>query len=142
MNILVSSCLTGLDCKYNGGNNFSKKISTLMDKHVIIPVCPEIMGGLPTPRPPAEISSGRIINKEGIDVTQNFETGAKKVLEIAKKYNCTIAVLKANSPSCGTEKIYDGTFSGILTAGDGITAKLLKENGIQVLTENDDLENL
>lgn len=142
MNILVSSCLTGLDCKYNGGNNFSKKISALMDKHVIIPVCPEVLGGLPTPRPPAEIKGGYVINKEGVDVTQNFKAGAKKALEAAKKYNCTVAVLKSNSPSCGFGRIYDGTFSGTLIDGNGITAALLKENGIRVLTENDDLENL
>ena len=140
MNILVSACLLGTDCKYNGGNNFDKKVSRLADRHTIIPVCPENLGGLPTPRPPAEIKNGRVINKEGEDVTEAFLSGAKKTLETAKKYDCKIAVLKANSPSCGCRKIYDGNFSKTLISGDGICDKMLIDNGICVLTENDDLD--
>lgn len=142
MNILVSSCLAGTNCKYNGENNFSKKISKLMDKHTIVPVCPEVLGGLPTPRSPAEIRGKQVINKNGEDVTKNFFDGAQKTLEIAKKYNCKIAVLKSFSPSCGYKHIYDGTFSKNIINSSGITAKLLEENGILVLTENDDLENI
>lgn len=139
MNILISACLLGTDCKYNGGNNFDKNVSHLADKHTVIPVCPEQLGGLLTPRPPAEIKCGRVINKTGVDVTNEFVLGAKKVLDIAKKYDCTIAVLKANSPSCGCGKIYDGSFSGTLVSGNGICAKMLIDNNIKVLTENDDL---
>ena len=139
MNILVSACLLGTDCKYNGGNNFNKKVSYLADRHTIIPVCPEKLGGLPIPRPPAEIKCGRVINKDGEDVTKAFITGAEAVLKIAKKYDCKIAVLKANSPSCGSGKIYDGNFNKTLISGNGICAKMLIDNNIKVLTENDDL---
>lgn len=139
MNILVSACLLGTDCKYNGKNNFNKKISYLADRHTIIPICPEILGGLSTPRPPAEIRNGRVINKIGEDVTDAFVEGAKKTLDTAKKYNCKLAVLKANSPSCGCGEIYDGNFSKTLISGNGICAKMLIDNGIKVLTENDDL---
>ncbi len=137
MNILVSACLTGLNCKYNGKNNLNKKVERLLDKHTVISVCPEQLGGLPTPRPAAEISNGKVINKCGDDVTREFNIGAEKTLEIARKYNCNIAVFKANSPSCGCGFVYDGTFSGNLVSGDGICTRLLKENGIRVITEID-----
>lgn len=137
MNILVSACLTGLDCKYNGKNNLNKKVEHLLDKYTVIPVCPEQLGGLCTPRPPAEIKGNKVINKNGEDVTAEFKRGAEKTLEIAKKYNCSLAIFKSNSPSCGCGTVYDGTFSGTLVLGDGICTKLLKENGIRVMTEID-----
>lgn len=140
MNILVSSCLLGTDCKYNGENNFNKKVSCLSDRHTVIPVCPEKLGGLLTPRSPAEIKNNRVITKDGKDVTDAFFKGAEIVLETAKKYDCKIAVLKANSPSCGHGKIYDGNFCKNLISGDGICAKMLIDNGIKVLTEDDDLD--
>lgn len=140
MNIIVSSCLAGCDCKYNGGNNLSKKVSALMDKHTVVCVCPEVLGNLPTPRPPAEIKDGRVINNLGIDVTENFKCGAALALAEAKKYNCTAAVLKANSPSCGFGKIYDGTFSKTLKDGNGIFAQMLNDNNIKVYTEEDEFD--
>lgn len=140
MNIVVSSCLAGCDCKYNGGNNFNKKVSVLLDKHTVVCVCPEQLGGLKTPRPPAEIKGDKVISKNGEDVTENFMLGAKIALNEAKRYNCTVAVLKANSPSCGCGKVYDGTFSKTLKNGNGVFAQLLLDNNIKVFTEEDDFD--
>lgn len=131
--ILVSACLAGFKCKYNGEANTDMNIVELVKKGVAIPVCPEQLGGLPTPRVPSEIIGEKVFSKDGTDVTEQFEKGAHRTLEIAKLYNCTEAILKSKSPSCGFGKIYDGTFSGVLVNGDGITAKLLKENGVKVI---------
>ena len=131
--ILVSACLAGFKCKYNGESNTDMNIVELVKKGVAIPVCPEQLGGLPTPRVPSEIIGEKVFSKDGTDVTEQFEKGAHRTLEIAKLYNCTEAILKSKSPSCGFGKIYDGTFSGVLVNGDGITAKLLKENGVKVI---------
>ena len=103
----------------------------------LIPVCPEILGGLPTPRPPCEISDGRVVTQSGENKTVEYERGADEVLRLAKLFNCRLAILKENSPSCGSGKIYDGTFSHALTDGDGITASLLKANGIRVVGESE-----
>ena len=132
--ILVSACLLGLNCKYDGGNNYSEEIDEFLKDYDVIPICPEIMGGLPTPRVPSEVLGDKVVNKEGIDVTPQFNKGAKEVLFLAKKYNIKKALLKAKSPSCGNGQIYDGTFSHTLIDGDGVTTKLLKENGIEVIT--------
>lgn len=139
MNILVSSCLCGVNCKYNGGNNEDKRIIKLMDTHTVICVCPEVLGGLSIPRPPSEIKGDRVITKDGEDVTEAFYKGAGLALEAAEKYNVDIAILKANSPSCGCGKVYDGTFSKTLVDGDGIFARMLKEKNIKVYNENSDL---
>ena len=139
MNILVSSCLCGVNCKYNGGNNEDKRVAKLMDTHTVICVCPEVLGGLSTPRTPAEIVGDRVITKDGEDVTEAFYKGAEKALEAAEKYNVDMAILKANSPSCGCGKVYDGTFSKTLVDGDGIFARMLKEKNIKVYNENSDL---
>lgn len=138
-NILVSACLLGADCKYNGKNNRNENVLRLMEKHTLIPVCPEQLGGLATPREPSEKSGERVISKSGADVTENYKKGADEVLKIARLYGCKRAVLKAKSPSCGSGKVYDGTFSGTLIDGDGITAQLLKQNGIEVQNENSEL---
>ncbi len=138
-NILVSACLLGADCKYNGKNNRNENVLRLMEKHTLIPVCPEQLGGLSTPREPSEKSGGRVISKSGADVTENYKKGADEVLKIARLYGCKRAVLKAKSPSCGSGKVYDGTFSGTLIDGDGVTAQLLKQNGIEVQNENNEL---
>ena len=132
--ILVSSCLLGLNCKYNGGNNYSEEIDEYLKKYDVIPICPEIMGGLPTPRVPSERLGDKVITKDGRDVTKEFKKGAEETLFLAKKFNVKKAILKLKSPSCGSEKIYDGTFTNNLTNGDGITAELLKENGIEIIT--------
>lgn len=138
-NILVSACLLGADCKYNGKNNRNENVLRLMEKHTLIPVCPEQLGGLATPREPSEKSGERVVSRSGADVTENYKKGADEVLKIARLYGCKRAVLKAKSPSCGSGKVYDGTFSGTLIDGDGITAQLLKQNGIEVQNENSEL---
>ena len=135
--ILVSACLAGVNCRFDGRNKENIKIKELVEKGEAIPVCPEILAGLPTPRAPQEIINGRVIDKNGEDLTECFEKGAKEVLRIANKNSCKKAILKSKSPSCGSGLICDGTFSGNLIKGDGVTAKLLKENGIEVLTENE-----
>ena len=135
--ILVSACLLGVNCKYNGGNNYNEKVMEYLKDKEIIPICPEIMGGLPTPRIASEIIGDRVVNKEGQDVTSNYQKGAKETLELAKKLGVKKALLKAKSPSCGYGNIYDGTFSDTLIEGNGITAELLKKNGFEILTEKD-----
>lgn len=143
MKILVSACLLGADCKYNQKNNDCQRVRELIKEHEIVPVCPEIMGGLPTPRIPAEICGDRVITKEGRDVTAQYQKGASETLKLAKLYGCNLAVLKERSPSCGCGMVYDGTFSKTLTEGDGITAAVLKKNGIQVAGENyEELESM
>ncbi len=136
MKVLVSSCLLGKNCKYNGGNNYNDGVIDFASKHDIIEICPEQLGGLSTPRLPSEIMNGRVFNKAGVDVTQNFLEGAKKTLDIAIKNDCKLAILKKNSPSCGFGKIYDGTFSSKLISGNGITADLLFKNGVVIINED------
>lgn len=135
MKLLVSACLLGINCKYSGSNNKSEEILQLAEHFDLIPVCPEELGGLPTPRPPAEIQGERVITKEGDDVTEQFLLGAQKTLAIARENNCTIAILKENSPSCASGMIYDGSFSKTLIDGQGLTTRLLLENNIRVLSE-------
>ena len=133
--ILVSACLAGFPCRYDGTSKTNEKIVQLVREDKAIPVCPEQLGGLTTPRLPSEIRNGRVFSSEGRDVTPEFEKGAAAVLQIAKEYGCTKAILKARSPSCGKGQIYDGTFSGKLVDGNGKTTALLLENGIEVITE-------
>lgn len=132
--ILVSACLLGINCKYNGENNYSKEIDDFLKDYEVIPICPEIMGGLPTPRVPAERLGNKVITKDDIDITKEYIKGANKCLFLAKKYNIKKALLKLRSPSCGVDKIYDGTFSHTIIDGDGVTAELLKNNGIEIIT--------
>lgn len=135
--ILVSACLAGVNCKYSGGNNENSKIIELIKNGNAILVCPEQLGGLATPRTPAERMKNKVITKEGKDVTNEYGKGAEEVLKIAKKFNIRKAILKSRSPSCGKGKVYDGTFSHSLTDRDGVTAELLRKNGIEVITEED-----
>ena len=137
--ILVSACLIGQNCKYNGGNNFSSKLDRYIKEHdyEVIPVCPEVLGSLPTPRIPAEIVNGIVTNKNGISVHTEFCQGAKKALKIAKNHQISCAVLQSRSPSCGVHEIYDGTFSGKKVIGKGIFARLLETNGFRVLDIED-----
>lgn len=132
--ILVSACLLGVNCKYNGGNNYSEEVDKILKNYDAIPICPEIFGGLPTPRTPAEKVGDKVLTKDGKDVTKEFVKGATECLFLAKKLGIKKALLKAKSPSCGAGEIYDGNFTGTLTKGDGITTKILKENGIEVIT--------
>ena len=133
MKIMVSACLLGENCKYSGGNNRSEKVLSYIAGHEVIPVCPEVMGGLPTPRPPAEIVRGEVINKNGVSVDAQYRLGAKKALALAKERQIDLAILQPRSPSCGTREIYDGTFSGTKIPGMGVMAALLRENGFRVI---------
>lgn len=137
MKILVSACLLGVECRYNGKGELKKDIEMLLKEHELIPVCPEQLGGLATPRDPAEIQDNKIITKTGVDVTKEYLKGAEEVLKLAKLYNCSTAILKERSPSCGYGKIYDGTFSKVLINGNGSTADLLIKNGIKVTGESE-----
>jgi uncharacterized protein YbbK (DUF523 family) len=144
---LCSACLLGIKCRYDGLGRSNEKILALSQKEILIPVCPEQLGGLPTPRPNSEIKDGegsdvlsgcsRVLGSDGDEVTDNFVNGAKEVLRLAKIFNIQEAILKQKSPSCGSGRIYDGTFSGDLRNGDGVTTALLKRNGIKVISEED-----
>jgi uncharacterized protein YbbK (DUF523 family) len=134
---IVSACLAGIKCKYDGKASPCQKVMELVKQGKAIPICPEQLGGLSTPRTPAEQKGNKVITKDGEDVTKQFNKGAQETLKIARLKSCTEAILKSNSPSCGCGKIYDGTFSGRLVDGDGITTKLLKKNKIKVITENE-----
>ena len=138
MKILVSRCLLGEPCRYDGRSKPVEALLTLARQgHILVPVCPEEDGGLPTPRPPAEIQEdGRVVNRAGIDVTAEYRAGAERALKLAREQGCTVAVLKEKSPSCGNRQVYDGSFSGKLVEGQGITARLLTEHGIRVLGES------
>lgn len=134
--IIVSACLAGVKCAWNGDARPCQQVIDLVKRGEAIPVCPEQLGGLTTPRPPAEQKGGRVFTRDGEDVTTEFERGARAALRIAKLAGCKEAILKSKSPSCGSGKIYDGTFSGKLIDGDGVFAKLLKKD-MKVLTEEE-----
>lgn len=134
--IIVSACLLGDNCKYNGGNNLKSNLLNDLNDYNIIKICPEVFGGLSVPRIPAEIIGDKVFNKENIDVTDNYNKGANIALAIAKKHHIKIAILKQKSPSCGVGKIYDGTFSNTIIDGFGVTAKLFKDNDIKLYTED------
>ena len=137
MNILISGCLLGLKCRYDAKEKKLPEIEKLIELYNLIPICPEQLGGLPTPRIPAERVKDRIITQVGVDVTKEYQIGAEEALKIAKLYNCKKAILKEKSPSCGCGKIYDGTFSRNLIVGNGVTADLLLKNGIEVFGESE-----
>lgn len=138
---LVSSCLAGLPVRYDGSDAKSKEVMELVKMGQAVLVCPEQLGGLPTPRPCCEMrlddeNGARVYTKEGRDVTEEFKLGAQKSLQLAKSFGIKKAILKSKSPSCGLGKVYDGTFSGKLVDGNGIFAKLLLDNGIEVKNED------
>ena len=135
--LLVSCCLDGYNTKYNGGNNYQSKIEDLKKRYKFIYVCPEVVGGLSIPRNPSEISGNKVFSNKGIDVTYEYEKGAKLALFLVKKYNIRKALLKESSPSCGKSLIYDGTFKGVKIKGQGITARLLSENGVEIFSEKE-----
>ena len=140
MKIIVSACLTGENCKYNGGNNRSEKVLQLMAANEVLTVCPEQMGGLPTPRIPSEIRDGVVTAGDGRIVDSQFRAGAAKCLEIAFRERPDLIVLQSRSPSCGVKQRYDGTFTGTLTDGAGVTAQLLMENGFRCIDVEDLIE--
>ena len=138
MNILISGCLLGLSCRYDGKSKGLDEalIEKLKSKHTLIPACPEQLGGLPTPRNPSERIGDRVMMDSGEDVTEQYRRGAEQALKLAKLFGCEAAILKERSPSCGRGSIYDGSFSGTLREGDGVTAELFKAHGIPVYGES------
>jgi uncharacterized protein YbbK (DUF523 family) len=134
---LVSACLLGTRCRYDGRSKRNNKVIALLQNEILIPVCPEQLGGLPTPRIPSEQRNERVYSQTGEDVTEYFIRGAEEILRLAELYGIKEAILKQRSPSCGCGQIYDGSFSGRIIEGDGVTAALLKRNGIKVITEED-----
>ncbi len=132
---MVSACLAGTPCRYDGRSNLRPEIAALVESGEAVPVCPEVLGGLPTPRTPSERQGERVVSAKGDDVTGAFSAGAEAALYIAEECGCSAAVLKARSPSCGCGRIYDGTFTHTLIDGDGLFAALLRKKGFQLFTE-------
>lgn len=138
---LVSACLLGEKCKYNASDNKNENIISFLKDKTYYPICPEVMGGLSIPRIPCEIKNGKVVDREGNDKTREFKQGAQKTLELAQQIHATHAILQSRSPSCGVGTIYDGTFSGKLIEGNGISAQLLQNYGIIVLDSGKFCEN-
>ena len=136
MNVLISACLLGVNCRYNGNGILIEDAETLKENYHLVPVCPEIFGGMSTPREPAEQRNGKVFSKSGEDVTAYFEKGAQEVLKLAKFYDCKYAILKERSPSCGHGKVYDGSFAGTIIEGNGVLADMLEKSGIEVFGES------
>ncbi len=134
--LLISACLLGHSCKYNGGSNYTPAVEALRGLYELIPVCPECLGGLPTPRDPSERVGNKVLSKSGADVTAAFTEGAERALKSAREHGAALALLKERSPSCGCGTIYDGTFTSTVVPGNGVTAELLLENGVRVYGES------
>jgi uncharacterized protein YbbK (DUF523 family) len=145
--IIVSACLLGYKCRYNGKSSYFPILVSSLKQYQVIPVCPEVLGGLPIPRPPLEISNGDgngvwagsalVLNEQGANFTSEFQKGALNVLKLCRKHEIKMAILKEKSPSCGSNQIYDGTFSKRIIPGSGVTASLLKNEGIEVISEQE-----
>ncbi len=136
MKLLVSACLLGTCCRYDGASKPHPLARRLLQAHTCVPVCPEQLGGLPTPRPPAERRGGRVVTKSGADVTEAYRRGAEEALRLCRLFGCEAAVLKERSPSCGFGTVYDGTFTETAAAGDGMAAELLASHGVRVYGES------
>lgn len=136
MNILVSACLLGIPCRYDGQSVASDSVLSLAARHHLVPICPEQLGGLPTPRQPAEIRGDTVQTQDGQDVTAQFARGARLAYDLARLCSCKHAILKQRSPSCGCARVYDGSFSGTLRDGEGLTAAYLRIHGIRVVDED------
>lgn len=139
MRILVSACLLGVNCRYNGIPKEDATVKELLNRGdiTLIPVCPEQLGGLPTPRTPSERKGEAVVSSEGEDRTETFARGAEETFRVAKLYGCEAAILKERSPSCGNKEVYDGSFTGKLVQGEGVTAELLRKNGMKVFGESE-----
>ncbi|WP_027131824.1 DUF523 domain-containing protein [Fusobacterium necrophorum] len=135
--ILISACLLGIPCRYDGRDNKIESLNLLQQQFDFVPICPEQLGGLSTPRCPCEIQENKVMSKEGKDCTREFQEGAEKSLKLAKQWNIKTALLKAKSPSCGFGQIYDGSFSKKLITGNGLTAALLEKEGIRIFCETE-----
>lgn len=136
-NGIISACLLGVPCRYDGKSRPCEAVFGLFEKYNLIPVCPEVFGGLPTPRIPSERVENRVVMRDGTDVTEKYLLGSEAVLKLCELYSADIAILKARSPACGHGEIYDGNFSGTLVAGDGICVECLLAHGIKVYTEEE-----
>lgn len=139
MRVLVSACLLGVNCRYNGIPKEDAAVKALLSEEdiTLLPVCPEQLGGLPTPRTPSERKGETVVSADGEDRTEAFTRGAEETLQIAKLYGCEAALLKERSPSCGNKEVYDGSFTGTLVPGEGVTAELLRRNGVKVFGESE-----
>lgn len=137
MKIAVSACLLGQKCKYNGGHNRNERVLRFVEGHAVVPICPETAGGLSAPRLPAEIVGQRVLFQDGTDATAAFREGAARTLELLRREGVELVILKARSPSCGNREIYDGSFTGRLTAGRGVTAAALMDAGYRVISEEE-----
>ena len=139
MRVLVSACLLGVNCRYNGVPKEDRAVKELLNREdiTLIPVCPEQSGGLPTPRTPSERKGDGVFSSEGEERTEAFYRGAQEALRLAKLYGCEAAILKERSPSCGNKEIYDGSYSGTVVPGEGVTAELLRKNGVKVFGESE-----
>ena len=137
MRILVSACLLGVCCRYDGGHAACPEVLALIRAHELIPVCPEQLGGLPTPRQPSELRGEGVAARDGADVTRAFRRGAEAALDLARLYGCQAAILKSGSPSCGHGWVYDGTFTGAKRPGSGVAARLLSQGGLRVVSEKE-----
>ena len=137
MRIVVSACLLGENCKYNGGNNLSERVLRYVEGREVIPVCPEVLGGLPCPRKPVEWVGDRVLTKDGDDCTENFRLGVQKAMDIIGDKHIDLAILQSRSPTCGVKQIYDGTFSGVRIDGMGALARALHERGIPLMDAED-----
>lgn len=137
MIIAVSACLLGENCKYDGGNNYSEPLHEFVKGHSVVPICPEVMGGLPTPRDPAEIIDGVVRQKNGRSVDEAFRKGARAALKKVKAAGAELVILQSRSPSCGVNEIYDGTFTGRRVKGKGVFAAMLEEEGIRAVDVED-----
>ena len=137
MKIMVSACLVGKQCKYDGGSNRNEQLMRWLQDHEVIKICPEVMGGLPTPRTPSEIVDGVVMTRDGVIVDEAFRRGAKKALEIALREQPDLIILQSRSPSCGVKERYDGTFTGRKIPGSGVTADLLMQHGFYVIDIED-----
>ena len=142
MRLLISACLLGCRCRYDGASKTQPLAESLAKRHELVPVCPEQLGGLATPRLPAERRGDRVVTEAGADVTIQYRRGAEEALALCRMLGCHAAVLKERSPSCGHGQVYDGTFTGTLTAGDGVTAELLEQYGVPVYGESQIMELL
>ena len=137
MKIVVSACLLGENCKYNGGNNRSERVLRYIEGHEVIPVCPEVLGGLPCPRKPVEWQGCRVVTRDGEECTAQFQLGVQRALEIIGDRQIDLAILQSRSPSCGVKQIYDGTFTGTRVDGQGLMARALRERGIPLMDAED-----
>ena len=137
MTILVSACLLGENCKYNGGNNRNERVLRFVAGHEVIPVCPEMLGGLPCPRKPVEWVGSRVLTRDGDDCTEAFRLGVQRAMALVEGRQIDLAILQSRSPTCGVKQIYDGSFSGVRIDGQGVLARALKEKGIPLMDAED-----